>query len=171
MPIYEYYCSDNHRIYQFFARTLAQGRTIPPCPENPKFRMEKVMSAFAVVGQAQETPAGPPGGEGSESGGDPAMESAMAAMEKEFAGADENDPRAMARMMRRMAELSGEAIPGEVEDVVRQLEEGADPESLEAQFDPNAEPNLPAADPGPDRPSRRPLRGPPRRDPQLYDYP
>ena len=64
-------------------------------------------------------------------GGDPAedarMESAMNAMEKEFASVDENDPKAMARMMRRMSELTGEKIDGEMEEVVRKLEEGADP--------------------------------------------
>ncbi|MBC8009585.1 MAG: hypothetical protein H7067_05775 [Burkholderiales bacterium] len=55
-------------------------------------------------------------------------------MEKEFESVDENDPRAMARMMRRMSELTGEKIDGEMEEVVRKLEEGADPESLEDQL-------------------------------------
>ncbi len=41
MPIYEYYCPDNNRIYQFFAKTLAQGQTTPKCPDNPAFRMER----------------------------------------------------------------------------------------------------------------------------------
>ena len=36
-------------------------------------------------------------------------------------------------MMRRMAELTGERIDGDMEEVVRRLEEGADPESLEEQ--------------------------------------
>ena len=36
------------------------------------------------------------------------MEAAMGAMEKEFSNVDENDPRAMGRMMRRMAEMTGE---------------------------------------------------------------
>ena len=58
----------------------------------------------------------------------------MGAMEKEFANVDENDPRAMGRMMRRMAEISGEKIQGEMEEVVRKLEEGADPEALEEQL-------------------------------------
>ena len=40
------------------------------------------------------------------------MESAMNAMEKEFSSVDENDPKAMARMMRRMSELTGEKIDG-----------------------------------------------------------
>ena len=75
---------------------------------------------------------------GSAGGGDPAddarMEAAMGAMEKEFASVDENDPRAMGRMMRRMAEMTGEKIEGEMEEVVRKLEEGADPDSLEEQL-------------------------------------
>ncbi len=29
MPIYEYYCPDNHTIYQFYAKTLAQGQSMP----------------------------------------------------------------------------------------------------------------------------------------------
>ena len=39
MPLYEYYCPDNNKIYQFYAKTIAQGATIPKCPDNPKFRM------------------------------------------------------------------------------------------------------------------------------------
>ena len=38
MPIYEYYCPDNNRIYQFFAKTLAQGRTVPNARTIPAFR-------------------------------------------------------------------------------------------------------------------------------------
>lgn len=62
------------------------------------------------------------------------MEAAMNAMEREFSSIDENDPKAMAHMMRRMSELTGEKIDGEMEEVVRKLEEGADPESLEDQL-------------------------------------
>ena len=38
------------------------------------------------------------------------MEAAMSAMEGEFSNVDENDPRAMGRMMRRMSELTGEKL-------------------------------------------------------------
>ena len=44
MPIYEFYCPENHRIYQFYARTLAQGRSVPKCPDNPGFTMRKMLS-------------------------------------------------------------------------------------------------------------------------------
>ncbi len=184
MPIYEYYCPENHTIYQFYAKTLAQGRTVPKCPDNPDYPMKKVVSAFAVTrgGQAGE-------GESTDSsrpaGGDPAedarMEAAMNAMEGEFANVDENDPRAMARMMRRMSELTGEKIDGEMEEVVRKLEEGADPDSLEEQLggpegndadDPNGEgpSDQQPADPKERKHRFRARTSAPRRDPKLYDY-
>ena len=49
MPIYEYYCPNNHTIYQFYAKTLAQGASTPKCPDNPKFPLRKVVSAFAIT--------------------------------------------------------------------------------------------------------------------------
>ena len=42
MPIYEFYCPDNHRIYSFLARSLALAGRIPRCPENPDYRLVKV---------------------------------------------------------------------------------------------------------------------------------
>lgn len=188
MPIYEYYCPDNNTIYQFYAKTLAQGQTIPKCPDNAGFRMEKLISPFAVTrpGRKDDT-GGNPGG--TESGGDAAedarMDAAMSAMEREFAHVDENDPRAMARMMRRMSEITGERIDGEMEEVVRKLEEGADPDSLEEQLgggegeggdmdDPYGEGAGPGAEPpaDPKEPRHRfkVRRTAPRRDPKLYDY-
>ncbi len=183
MPIYEYYCPDNHTVYQFYAKTLAQGRTIPRCPDNPKFRMRKLLSAFAITrGGADSPPA--QDAAATESTEDPRMEQALGAMEREFSSVDENDPRAMARMMRRMSELTGERIDGEMEEVVRKLEEGADPESLEDQLGGDSE----EGDGGPDgfegpppaegaaaeskagRHRYRIRRTAPRRDPRLHDY-
>src|ERR1051325_1525224 len=101
MPIYEYYCPDNHTIYQFFARTIAQGKTVPKCPADPKFRMVKVVSSFAVVDRGRKEPASEPAGGGGDPAEDARMEAAMGAMEQEVSHVDENDPRALGRMMRR----------------------------------------------------------------------
>jgi hypothetical protein len=155
MPIYEYYSPDNHRIYQFYAKTLAQGRTVPKCPDNPAFRMVKMLSAFSVAGKRRDEHTAVGAADADPGGGpdDARMEAAMSAMEGEFANVDENDPRAMGRMMRRMAELTGERMDGEMEEVVRKLEEGADPDSLEDAL---------GSGDGP--------RGEGLRDPKLYDY-
>lgn len=182
MPIYEYYCAENHTIYQFYAKTLAQGQTVPRCPDNPRFKLKKLVSAFAVTkgGKSDAPPSTMP--DASDAADDARMDAAMNAMEKEFAGVDENDPRAMARMMRKMSEVTGEKIDGEMEEVVRKLEEGADPESLEDDlggeaacqmpdpYDDGPGPNTaPAKDPKEKR-YRFKARQPLRRDPKLYDY-
>jgi hypothetical protein len=186
MPIYEYFCPNNNTVYQFYAKSIAQGETIPKCPDNPKFKMQKMVSGFAITkpgASGDAPPAGPEGPSASEE--DPKMEAAMAAMESEFAHVDENDPRAMGRMMRKMAEMTGEKLDGEMEEVVRKLEEGADPESLEEQMgadeagmgDPYGDPmggmgggDQPPVDPKEPRQRFKVRRPPPRRDPQLYDY-
>jgi hypothetical protein len=165
MPIYEFYCPDNHRIYQFFARSVAQAGAVPPCPDNPAFRMRKMLSSFAVVGAPR---ADGPAAEGAQEPADDArMGAAMAAMEREFSGVDDNDPRAMGRMMRRVADLTGEKMDGGMEEVVRKLEEGADPDSIGDELAAEAPPSEGG---GPARRIPRAKR-PPARDPRLYDYP
>jgi hypothetical protein len=176
MPIYEYYCPDNHRIYQFYARSLAQGLLVPPCPDNPAFRMRRILSPFSVAArgarvQGAEGAGDKPGEPGPD---DSRMEAALGQMEREFASVDENDPKAMGRMMRRMAEITGEPIDPRTEEAVRRLEEGADPASLDEELGGEAAgPGQDGAPPGerggPGR-ARRP-RGAPQRDPRLYDYP
>jgi hypothetical protein len=189
MPIYEYYCRENHTIYQFYAKTLAQGKTTPRCPDNPKFRLQKMVSAFAINSggtpdeAAEKPPAAAPSAE------DRRLDAAMDSMEREFSGMDENNPKEMARMMRRMTQVSGEKLDGQLEEVVRKLEEGVDPDSLEDKMPPD-NPAEDSGDPegggiGLDRDMPGPLaekdpREPrhrfkaraaaPRRDPQLYDY-
>jgi len=145
MPIYEYYCPDNNRIYQFFAKTLAQAQSVPKCPDNPAFRMVKMVSGFAIGGGTRKSAAaqeaGPEGaGEGASGGEpeggpeDPRMEAAFSQLEREMESVDENDPRAMGRMMRRMSEITGERLDGEMEEMVRKWEEGQDPEKLEEEL-------------------------------------
>lgn len=191
MPIYEFYCAQNHTVYQFYAKTVAQGRLAPKCPDNPRWPLRRVVSQFAFTGRAQEPKADSDLEAGS---GDPAadarMEAAMGAMEKEFDSVDENDPKAMARMMRRMSELTGEKIDGEMEEVVRKLEEGVDPETLEdrlggpeSEGDGGDDPygmsgDGPGGAPKTEKEKRearmrwkiRRAATAPRRDPKLYDY-
>ncbi len=175
MPFFEFYCPDNHKIYTFFARTREQAETIPPCPDDPSYRMVKMVSRFAI---------GRPVPTGGSSSGDATMEEAdrpadpvderrmmsvMNEMEQAMAGMDEEnpDPKFLGRMMRKMADASGEKLDGEMEEVVRKLEEGADPEALEAEFgDLMGE----AEDQGGGGFGGSGLGRGPTRDPHIYDY-
>lgn len=172
MPIYEYYCPDNNRIYQFFAKTLEQAKETPKCPDNPEFRMIKMVSGFAIRGaqrksKGDESGPGAPGGGGPEDSpaDDPRMEAAFAQLEREMDSIDENDPRAMGRMMRRMSDLTGEKLDGEMEEMVRKLEEGQDPEKIEAEMG-----DLLGEDGEGGGGYGGGFGGAPTRDPGLYDY-
>ena len=169
MPIYEYYSPETNRIYSFYAKTLEQGRTVPRCPDRPGAPMVKLLSTFAVGGRRTE-PASD-AGDGPAGPDDARMEAALGAMERELVGADENDPRAVARMMRRMAQLTGETMDERTEEAVRRLEQGADPEEIEGEFGEafgGSDPGDPTNPPESVRARRR--RPPPVRDPKLYDF-
>jgi hypothetical protein len=134
MPIYEFFCHNNRRIYSFFARSLRFADKAPRCPDNPKWKLEKMISGFAVTGRAKEKTADAPGGDDFD---DAKMEAAMGEMEREFghvAESDNPDPRALAKMMRRMGEISGQKMPAQMDEVIARLEKGEDPDKLVAEY-------------------------------------
>lgn len=166
MPIYEFYSPDTNKVYSFFARSLSQGKTVPRCPDKPGAKMERMISRFAVTGRASEKKNDAP------DCADPRMEHVMAEMEREMSGMDEGnpDPRALGRMMRKMTEATGQQMPKEMEQMIRRLESGEDPEKLEEEFGDAFEnmdlPDEPAGD-VPGAQPRRPRQ--PVRDPALYE--
>lgn len=173
MPIYEFFCEDNNRIYSFFARSVIDENTVPRCPDNPAYSMKRHVSAFAVIGRAKEPSEGGPGDDMD----DPRLEAAMAEMEREMAGMDEEnpDPRKMGQLMRRMSELTGEKLPAAMEEMVGRLEAGEDPDKLEEEYGDLAElDDFGGGDDGETGVSERHkafirrLRGP-SRDPELYE--
>jgi len=167
MPIYEFYSPDTNRIYSFFARSLSQGAKTPRCPDKPGARMERMISKFAVTGRAKESP--DPAADSS----DPRVERMMAEMEREMSGLDESnpDPRALGRMMRKMTEATGQTVPAEMEQMIRRLESGEDPERLEEEFG-DAFDAMDFPDEGLPEvsgPGVKPRTRRPQRDPQLYE--
>lgn len=132
MPIYEFYCPDNHKIYSFLARSLGYGDKIPRCPEDAGYRMEKRVSRFAFLRGVKEDNADDPFAGLDET----KMEALMADMEKSMAGMDESnpDPRQMGHLMRKMTDVMGDKAPAELREMVRRLEAGEDPEKLESEF-------------------------------------
>jgi hypothetical protein len=132
MPIYEFYCPDNNKLYQFLARSLAHREKTPRCPDDPAFRMERRVSAFAITGRAKEDTSDDPFAGMDES----KMEGFMAEMERDMVGIDDNnpDPRQLGHFMRKMTDMMGDKAPPELREVVRRLEAGEDPEKLEEQF-------------------------------------
>ena len=166
MPIYEFFSPDTNKVYSFFARTLTQGKKTPRCPDRPGATMKRMVSRFAVTGRAVEKTSSPPGA------ADSRMERVMAEMQNEMAGIDESnpDPKALGRMMRKMTEATGQPMPKEMDQMIRRMEAGEDPEKLEEEFGEAFEGmDLPSEEPtGGPGPTRHPF-GRPARDPALYE--
>jgi hypothetical protein len=141
MPIYEYYSPDTHKIYKFYATSISQKDVIPKCPDGEQHRMERSMSAFAITGKTRKSKK-----EGEKplsmndddiDLGDPRVQSLMKEMERAVEGMDPDhpDPRIMGSLLRKMGDTMGEKFDDQMEEVVRRLEEGADPDSLEGDLD------------------------------------
>lgn len=133
MPIYEFYCPENHTVYQFLARSLAFRDKQPQCPDNPAYTLQKQVSRFAIVGKAKAEAAD---GDPFAGMSDEQVEALMNSMEGEMGAMDEDnpDPRQMGRLMRKMTEVMGDKAPAQLRELVKRLESGEDPEKLEADF-------------------------------------
>ena len=141
MPIYEFYCPDCHTVFSFFSpRVDTEAR--PPCPGCGRPELGRRPSRIATVsrlGSAGE------GGEESESPipglDEQRMERAMEQLAGEMEamggldGDESPDPRQLARFMRRFGDVSGLEPGPKLEEMLRQLESGADPDSLDDDFD------------------------------------
>ncbi len=130
MPIYEFYCPDCNTIYNFFCRRIVTDRR-PACPHCGRLDLKKLLSRVSVIGRAKEKPeAGGPDLPLDES----RLEQAMGALEHEMAGMDENDPRAATHLMRRLAETTGMELNEGMQEAIRRMEAGEDPDQVEAEL-------------------------------------
>ncbi len=95
------------------------------------------MSAFAMPKGAKEPTAADsgPGPEGDEPMPDfdnPRIARAMSEMERDMGSLDENNPRHMAHMMKKMKEIMpAGSMPKEMDIAIKRLESGEDPEKIE----------------------------------------
>jgi len=137
MPIYEFACPKCRRIFSFLSKRVNPDR-LPVCPQCGNKKMSKQVSRFALARKLVEPAAKP----GSEPGGppvpdpdDPRVERAMMELERDMEHLDENNPRHMAHMMKKMKDLMPPgSVPRELDVAIKRLEAGEDPEKIEADM-------------------------------------
>ncbi|GAB6164928.1 zinc ribbon domain-containing protein [Thermostilla marina] len=134
MPIYEFYCKDCHTIYNFFARSMNTKKR-PKCPVCGRPRLERwAASRFAIgraaseADEAAEEDGLPPGLD------EDKLEEAMLKLADEVESMDEEDPRQMAGVMRKLAESTGLELGDALQEAVHRLEQGEDPDKIEEEM-------------------------------------
>ncbi len=114
MPIYEYRCQDCRHRVTIFVRSFSEAKDMEPqCPYCEGTNLNRLVSRVAVMKSEESR---------MESLADPSM----------LADLDENDPKSIGRMMRKMSnEMGTEDLPPEFDEVVGRLESGESPEAIE----------------------------------------
>ena len=130
MPIYEFYCQTCHTVFNFFSARAGTTRQ-PDCPRCGRSELPRRPSRFATLKHAGEEEPDP-----FASFDDSKLEGAMEALMNEADGLEsEEDPRALARLMRRFSDVAGLEMGDRMADFVARLEAGEDPDSLEQEME------------------------------------
>jgi len=111
MPIYEYRCQDCRRVSSFLILNFKEPFA-PVCRQCGSQALERILSRVHVR-LSEETRL--------ERLADPSQ----------WSGLDENDPKSVARVLKKMGQEMGEDSPGEVEQMVEEAMESGGGEPAE----------------------------------------
>ncbi len=113
MPIYEYYCGVCRKRVSVFFRTMSSASDANAvCPHCSGQQLRRLVSRVAVLKSEESR---------MDALADPSL----------MAGLENEDPRALARMMRKMSDEMGEPLDGEMSEVLGRLESGESPDAIE----------------------------------------
>lgn len=137
MPIYEFACPKCRVIFNFLSKRINPDKP-PTCPKCGGKKMVKQVSRFAMTKGVAEPaaktdaePEGPPMPDMD----DPRVMRAMSELERDMEHLDENNPKHMAHVMKKMKHLMPEGVmPKEMDVAIKRLEAGEDPEKIEADM-------------------------------------
>jgi len=160
VPIYEFYCDDCNTIFNFFSSSVNTEKR-PMCPKCNKVTLERLMSRFSFLKGAKEQD-------------DVVMpemdevklQKAMSLLEREAKNLNEDDSKQAANLTRKLLDITGLDLGSGMEEALRRLEGGEDPEMIEKDME-NVlnEENLFQASPKAPKKMKKKL---PERDETLY---
>lgn len=131
MPIYEFYCSRCHTIYNFLSKS-ANTDKIPLCPKCVHSPLVRRMSVFAAISSgkpednAQDDPF---------SGLDEKkVEKELKKLAAEADMINDDNPRAAVQLMRKFSAMTGLKLGDGFQEALRRMEQGEDPEKIEEEM-------------------------------------
>jgi putative FmdB family regulatory protein len=130
MPIYEFHCTRCNTIYSFRSHTVNTEKR-PLCPRCTTDTLDRRISSFAVLHSERlkaddamdDLPLD-----------DAQLERAFESLGGEMEHLDEGNPRALAQVMRKLAQATGMEYNDRMEEMVRRLEAGENPDTVEQDY-------------------------------------
>ncbi|HRE25963.1 MAG TPA: zinc ribbon domain-containing protein [Anaerolineales bacterium] len=113
MPFYDFFCADCQKRVAVFQSYKDYGVVSPVCPDCGGKHLKRKPSRVRIAKSDERR-----------------MEE-MADPGALFGDVDENDPKSVARAMRKMGQQMGEELPQEFSEITDRLESGESPESIE----------------------------------------
>src|ERR1017187_3510156 len=126
MPIYEFACPKCRRIFSFLAKRVNPDR-VPVCPKCGNKKMSKQASRFAMTKGLKEPAVKSADGDEPPMPDmdDPRVARAMGEMERDMEHLDENNPKHMAHLMKKMKDIMPPGtMPKEMDIAIKRLEAG-----------------------------------------------
>jgi putative FmdB family regulatory protein len=113
MPTYDYICNNCDQRFDVFMTFAEYGKKKISCSHCGSKKVRRKMTKVRIA---------------------KSEESRMEAMESDFSGIEnmDDDPKEMARMMKKMGNEMGEELPPEFNEVVDRLESGQSPDEIES---------------------------------------
>ena len=163
MPIYEFYCNDCNTIFNFFSSTVNTKKK-PKCPQCKTKTLTRQISMFAFTGKAKEDADidDLPFDESK-------MEQAMKMLTSEANTIDEEDPKQAVDLMRKLSDMTGLKLGEGMNEALRRMENGEDPEQIEAEMGNLLEDEEPFSLPGKKGKKMKAIRPAPVTDKTLYE--
>lgn len=116
MPIYEYGCYDCKKRVNVFWRSFSEAEHgTPKCPRCGGTNIKRLVSKVAMLRSEQSR---------LDALSDPAT----------LAGLGTDDPKSLAKLMKKMGNESGEDLGPEFGEVIDRLEAGQDPDDIEKEM-------------------------------------
>ncbi len=163
MPIYEFYCKDCNTIFNFFSKIVNTAKK-PMCPKCKTNRLTKQISLFAFTGKAKQD------GDIDDLPFDESkMEQAMHMLAGEADKMNEDDPKQAANLMRKLSDMTVLELGEGMDEALRRMEKGEDPEQIEAELGDILEEEDPFSLLAKKAKSIKTKRKEPLRDETLYD--
>lgn len=163
MPIYEFYCEKCNTLFNFFSKTVNTTKK-PKCPKCKTKTLSRQISWVAFTGRAKED------GDLDDLPFDSSqMERAMQMLAGEADKVNEDDPKQAANLMRKLSDMTGIKLGDGMDEALRRMEKGEDPEQVEAELGDILEGEDPFSLPGKKSARKKKKHRAPLRDETLYD--